>query len=88
MSAMDDILPGLPTRQALGPALQGARGLLISLGIAILAAISMLSYDRAARDGTPPTQDAQPAIEDWKGNSGSLPDKAPLPPALRRGSLN
>lgn len=59
-----------------------ARVLLIAMGIVILTVLSLKSLDIPARDSVTSAPDTAPVIEDWKGNSGSIPTTPPAGPAL------
>lgn len=51
--------------------------ILIAMGIVILAVLSLQSLDVPVRQDVTNGPDTSPVIEDWRGNSGSLP---PVPP--------
>ncbi len=49
--------------------------LLIALGIVILAVISLKSVDIPVRQDVTGVPVATPVIEEWRGNSGSIPNE-------------
>ncbi len=53
--------------------------LLIAMGIVILAVLSLKSLDIPVRQDVTGVPVATPVIEDWRGNSGSIPDAPSLP---------
>ena len=55
--------------------------LLIALGIVILAVISLKSVDIPVRQDVIHVPVATPVIEEWRGNSGSIPAAPVHPPA-------
>ncbi len=54
--------------------------LLIALGIVILAVISLKSVDIPVRLDVTSVPVTTPVIEEWRGNSGSIPAAPALPP--------
>lgn len=61
--------------------------LLIAMGIVILAVLSLQSIDIPVRHDVTSVPDTPPVIEDWRGNSGSIPSAPSVPPALQKGFL-
>ncbi len=61
--------------------------LLIALGIVILAVISLRSVDIPVRQDVTSVPVDTPVIEEWRGNSGSLP-AAPVHPPARQTVLS
>jgi len=68
MSAMADIPLDLHAYEPKHRRFSALRDLLLALSLTILAALAM--------EATAPPPDTAPSVQDWKGNSGTLP---PLP---------